>query len=204
MDRVDEWRASAGARAGAELGRCARRVRQSWSGASAAWQRPRLRGCRAGRARKGVIRKSSAQQAAPVPTVRSVPVSVHASAGSCKNCDPAVLPHPGHRAAGLVEGIRAVSRPGPSTAPARVEQLPRHRLSRASAAQREVSKPARSPRRPTRVGPRPKTAFPTTGAPPSHRIPGPQADARGPTEGNSEDSAPWHMASFRRQSSRTP
>ena len=43
-------------RAGAELGRCSRRVRRSWRGASAAWQRPRLRGCRAGRARKGVVR----------------------------------------------------------------------------------------------------------------------------------------------------
>ena len=55
-----------------------------------------------------------------------------------------------------------------------------------------------------REGPRPKTAFTTTGAPPSHRIPGPQAEAHGSTEGDSEDSASWHMASFRRESHRTP
>ncbi len=46
-------RSRTSSRAAAELGRCSRRVRQSWRGASAAWQRPRLRGCRAGRARKG-------------------------------------------------------------------------------------------------------------------------------------------------------
>ena len=137
-------------------------------------------------------------------TARSLPASACASAGSSKNCDPAVLPRPGHRAAGLVEGIRAAPRPGPSTAPARLEQLPRHRLSRASATQREVSKPARSPRRPTRVEPRPKTPFATTGATPSHRIPGPQTEARSPTEGDSEDSAPRHVASFRCQPRREP
>ena len=51
----------------------ARRLRQSWRRASAPWQRPRLRGCRAGRAREGVIRGPRAQQAAPLPTARSLP-----------------------------------------------------------------------------------------------------------------------------------
>ncbi len=159
--------------------------------------------CRAGRAREGLIRRPRAQQAAPLPTVRRVPASARASAGSCTTCDPAVLPRAGHRTAGLVERIRAVSRPGPFTASTRLEPLPRHRLSRASTVQREVSKPARPPRRPTRIRSRPKTAFTTTSAPPSHGIPGPQAEARSPTESDSEDSAPRHMASFRRQLRRT-
>ena len=58
-----------------------------------------------------------------------------------------------------MQGIRAVSRSSPSTAPARVEQLPRHRLPRASTTQEEVSTPARSPRRPTRVGPATESAL---------------------------------------------
>ena len=88
---------------------------------------------------------------------------------------------------------------GPSRTRARLERVPQDRSVRASRPEGEGSLTAGNPRRPTRVGPRPKTPFTTTGAPPSHRIPGPQAEARSPTESDSEDSAPRHMASFRRQ-----
>jgi hypothetical protein len=103
----------------------------------------------------GVVLRPRAQQATALPTTRSLPASALTSAGSGKDHDSAIFPRPRHRTAGLVEGIRAVTRPGPSTAATRLEQLPRHRLSRAW----------------------------TT-----------QADARSPTEGDSEDSAPRHMA----------
>jgi len=115
------------------------------------------------------------------------------------------LPHATPRPSGEQHPPDCVSRPfgldRPSSLHAKVEHC---RLSRASTTQAEVSSSAERDRHPTRVPPRPETTLGTTGAPPSHRIPGPQADARSPTEGDSEDSAPRHMASFRRQSRRTP
>ena len=45
---------------------------------------------------------------------------------------------------------------------------------------------------------RPKTTPATTGTPTNHRRPDPQAEARNPTEGDSEDLASRNLASFRR------
>ncbi len=110
-----------------------------------------------------------------------------------------VFAHSAHRAGEPVEGLRAVPQQRPTRAPTCLEQLPRFRLPPTSATQGEVSTPATASRRPTRVEPRPKTPFTTTGAPPGHRISRPQAEARKSTEGDSEDPAPWHVASFRSQ-----
>jgi hypothetical protein len=103
-----------------------------------------------------------------------------------------------------VARLRAVPQQRPTRAQTRLERLSRVRLSRASATQGEVSTPARPPRRPSRIEPRPKTPFTTTGAPPGHRISRPQTEARESTKGNSEDTTPRHVARFRRQPRRGP
>jgi hypothetical protein len=84
------------------------------------------------------------------------------------------------------------------------EELSARCPSRAPTTEAEARSPTGRRRRATRVRSGPKATPTTTCATANHRNADAQAKARGPTEGDSEDSAPRHMASFRRQSRRTP
>ena len=99
----------------------------------------------------------------------------------------------------LVEGVRARPVRSAGSPKAGLESLPRYRRRRATTAQEEVPAAATPPSCATRIGPRPKASFPAARAPPDDRNPSPQAEARHPAMGDSEDMAPWHLASFRRQ-----
>ena len=90
-----------------KVGRRTRSLRPFRGRDSAAWQRPRIRGCGERRSGEGLVRRSGAQQGAALRTAWSVPTRIGATAGSCAPGAPSVLTHAGPGTPELVEGVRA-------------------------------------------------------------------------------------------------